>query len=513
MSITASSPFILNILPIFNTPNDVTGVDTTTSGLRTDITNIQEMVNYSTKTIKTNIIGSFDTTTIQVLNPMNIPSPSPTNINTLLQNSCTNYGASNTSNGGGGGGGGGGGSGSEHLGCNSYDWYFPISSIGGTGIVDSRGISRSNADTYTDAFAKVDYWIYENLVDAPPAPSPIAALNSLSSINFYWNNPHQFKFNFLNIWSPFISSMTLHLYSNAGGSNDGSHSPIYTYVTGAPYLPNQGTPIVGTEFLNNLPGNPPVVYSNATYSNYILQFQINQSQLNTSNIYSMDVSYQNYSANSDKVLLFTSNVVGALVPRAPRTTDFTVVVNNNGTISVNAVPTINAGVYLTPTPVFYYVLGGTTDLAPQTLTGSFASGTALHVTPISPACGYNESPIFYVTASNSYGSATKSVTGSTGPAPFSAAPGVSLAGSAINPTNGQANIVYSVTSNGTGTLYWSFTTPSQATSQKGTGVVIGGTFSLTPTHYFQYYDNPFTLLASNVAPCAQTYSISTIYNY
>jgi len=520
MSVTTNNPSLLNIIPIFNAPNGTSGIDTTT-GLRSDLNNIQEMINYDTKTVKTNFIGAFNTNIITFLNPANIPSVAPPTIDHLLQNSCTSA-AENAaaSNSGGGGGGGGCCSNADRLDSNSYGWYFPVSSIGGTGIVDATFVPRSSADTYTNAITKMDYWLYENLVDNPPAPTYLAENNSLSSINFYWTNPPQFKLNFINQWAPYMSSITIHLYSNVKAH---SSNLWLTYTYGNQYVPHGllsgSTPLGGVEFMNNLGDGSIRTYSNSTYSNYVLQVQLANTLLTNSNgPYSVDVSFQNYSINSNRYLVFHSNTIAACTPRAPTTADFYLSLFSDYSSNVYVVPTLYPWVCMIPSPVFYYVLTNTSVLNPQTLTGTYTSGNHLPISFVNGYCGYGQNFNFVVTASNIYSSnpnlATQTQAATTGAAPFAATPSVSLSGSSINSATGVANIVYSVGNPVAppGILYWSFTTPSQATSHVGTGAVTSSTFALTPTHFFQYYDNTFTLLASNVQFCTQTNTNSTTFN-
>ena len=514
MSITNGNPSFINIIPVFNAPNGTSGIDSTTA-LRNDVNNIQEMVNYDTKTIKTDFIGSFNKSIITFLNPAIIPSIGPPPIDGLLQNSCTSAAeaaaaaaAGNNNNGSGCC------SNVDRLDSNSYGWYFPVSSIGGTGIVDATHVPRSSADTYTNAITKLDYWIYENLVDTPPAPTYLAENNSFSSINFYWANPQQFKLNFLTqTWAPYMSSITIHLYSNV---QPHSSNLWLTYTYGNQYVPHGlsgSTPLVGVEFMNNLGNGSISTYSNSTYSNYILQVQLANTLLTNSNgPFSIDVSFQNYSINSNRYLVFHSNTVASCTPRAPTTADFYLTLYNNGGLGVYVVPTLYPWACMIPSPVFYYVLQNTTVLNPQTLTGTYTSGTHLPISVIGANCGFNQYFNFVVSASNIYGSATLTQAANTGPAPFAATPTVSLAGSTINSNTGVANIVYSVGNAApSGTLYWSFTTPSQAMGNSGTGVR-AASFALTPTHFFQYYDNTFTLLASNVQFCTQTSTNFTTYN-
>ncbi len=67
----AGNNFVLNIVELQNTINSASGVDTATA-----ISQLQEMVNYGTKSIAVNNIGKFDTSPIQVTDPMNFTSVS-----------------------------------------------------------------------------------------------------------------------------------------------------------------------------------------------------------------------------------------------------------------------------------------------------------------------------------------------------------------------------------------------------------------------------------------------------
>ena len=72
MSITNNNPFLINIQPIQNTATSSSGVIDPIATLRTDVTNIQHMVDFSAKTISADIITSFSGNGIQVNDNMNI---------------------------------------------------------------------------------------------------------------------------------------------------------------------------------------------------------------------------------------------------------------------------------------------------------------------------------------------------------------------------------------------------------------------------------------------------------
>ena len=487
----ATNPFLLNIQPITNQPQYSSGLDPV-AVLRSDVNDIQQMVIFSEKRIAVNVISSYSEPTIQVINNLNVASNNILSINDIPVvpggTTINNYGCN--------------GGGSEYLGSNSYGWYFPPSSIGGVGIKDATGIPRSNADTYTNAITKLDYYIFENLVDSAPAPRFLAESQSISSINYYWTNPSQFKFNFVNQWAPYISSLQLNLYSNVRSN---SSNLWLTYLLNGTYVPKGTVPLGGVEFMNSLTPGSTFAYSNPSVSNYVLQVGIDPAVLTTSNgPYSLVVNFQNYSVQPYKYLVFGSNNLAVLVPRVPTTSDFTVTLYSNSSLGVYVVPRLNQDAYLTPAPVYYYSLVGTADLC--NAPGPYNDGTSLGVSVVPGGCGYNLNFQFSVIASNSFGaSGSKLVSAYTGPAPFAATPVVSLSG-VFNSNTGAPTLSYSAT-NEDGTLFWTFTSlPSLSGSNPITSNV-----TLTPTNYFQYYDYTFGFSASNVAFCEQTSSASATY--
>lgn len=71
MAVTSGNNFVLNIVELQNTITNASGVDQATA-----ISQLQEMVNYGNKSIAVNTISKFDTSPIQVTDPMNFTSVS-----------------------------------------------------------------------------------------------------------------------------------------------------------------------------------------------------------------------------------------------------------------------------------------------------------------------------------------------------------------------------------------------------------------------------------------------------
>ena len=484
MSITNNNPFLINILPIGNAQQDSSGSDPLTT-LRNNVNDIQGMVNFNDKKINVDIIAGYSQNNIDIINDVNINN----SILTINNNSVTSVtsGSNAIDNRE---------RGSEFMGSNSYGWVFPPSTIGGIGIKDATGIVRSNADTYTNAITKLDYWIYENVIDQPPAPKFADIRGTESNIGYYWSNSPQIKLGVLDRWVPYVAAIVMDLYSGVTSSSSNFYG---RFVVGEPYIPYSTYPVKGVEFNNRVTPGSITAYSNSYYRSYILQIGVNSATANIANgPYSLVMNFSNYSINPVNRLHYGSNNFIILTPRAPLLTDFTVVRNNNGTLSVNIVPTTRTDTYLTPMPVYYYSISGTSlDISAINPSVSFNSGTARGVIPI--VCGYNQSFNFNIYASNAIGiSPTLSISANTGPAPVAATPGVSLSLSA-DYTNGTITASYATT-NQDGTIHWQFTSPGSIPN--GTGIV-NETYSYGPSGYFQYFDTNFTIRARNIASCKQ----------
>jgi len=69
-----TSKYVVNIIPLQNINSSVSGIDATTN-LTNQVTNLQSMINFDTKSVSVNTIKSFTTgATIQVTSPINFTS-------------------------------------------------------------------------------------------------------------------------------------------------------------------------------------------------------------------------------------------------------------------------------------------------------------------------------------------------------------------------------------------------------------------------------------------------------
>jgi len=84
--------FLLNIVDLNNTITNSSGLNAT-SGLRTAVNQLQQMVDYDKKQINVNFISNYDTSPIQVLSPLNLSNVS------LFQNGNLFIGGGNASGG------------------------------------------------------------------------------------------------------------------------------------------------------------------------------------------------------------------------------------------------------------------------------------------------------------------------------------------------------------------------------------------------------------------------------
>jgi len=217
------------------------------------------------------------------------------------------------------------------LGSNTWnpDGFYS-DNVGGAGI---RDINNAPTDTVTNAIAKLDTWIYKNIVDQPNAPSYFAQSNSITSINYYWTNPKQFKIGLLNTYAPYISSLHMNLYSNVG-SIPGLFS---TFSYSDPNIPYSGLTIEGVEFASTNSNSVINVYKDASFSNKnTIRIPIDVTKFNPINgPYSLDLYFRNYSSNAYKILQFGQNQLGNVgPPGAPRQISFTNIFQSNAFIVI-----------------------------------------------------------------------------------------------------------------------------------------------------------------------------------
>ena len=422
MSITNNNPFLLNIQPVQGSVANATGLDPITT-LRSDVDDIQQMVNFGEKRIAIDVISAYNQTKIQVINDINVQNsvlsindiPVGTggsnaiinnitfiNVSTTISyglstvnsvsgisslssvvsyglstvynsiqqlavfsnsinpgvsslSSIVSYGLSSIANvslnlstsvsyglssialqanpgvsslssiisyglssikaeSG------------QFLGANTWVAGFYPSSIGGADIYDAN---TGNPDTYTVGLAKLDAWIYKNIVDQPTAPSYFGQSNSISSINYYWTNPQQFKIGVLNTYAPYISSLHMNLYSNGG--------LFSTFSYCDPYIPYSGFTVEGVEFVSVESNSAISIYQNSSFSNKnTISIPIDTNTFNIGNgPYSLDLYFRNYSSNAFKILQFgQSQMCNVGFPGPPENISFINITQSNAFIVI-----------------------------------------------------------------------------------------------------------------------------------------------------------------------------------
>ena len=225
----------------------------------------------------------------------------------------------------------------------SNTWIAPFrpSTIGGTDIKD---LSTGNPDTYTNALAKIDAWIYKNLIDQPPPPTYNSQTNSVTSLSFYWKKPDQFKVGILNVYSPYISSIHFELYSNIA-PNSISSNLFSTFVFGEGLVPFNRFQVEGVEFTNS---NSSIFNFNSVTNT--VQIGINSEKFNYNNgPYNLNMYFKNYSSNIYSTLLFNPQNMGLVSPpSAPQSVVFTNITTRTATIIIQK-PLYNASNLFTET--------------------------------------------------------------------------------------------------------------------------------------------------------------------
>jgi len=191
----------------------------------------------------------------------------------------------------------------DYLKNNTWVTQFHPSTIGGTDIYD---LSTGNPDTYTNALAKIDAWIYKNIVDQPPPPKYNSQSNSISSLSFYWKSPDQFKIGLLNVYSPYISSIHFELYSNVSATSN----LFSTFVFSDGLVPFNRFQVEGVEFTNSEPS-----LFNFNNANNTVKIGIDSAIFNSINgPYNLNMYFVNYSSNAYSTLSFNPQNMGLVSP-------------------------------------------------------------------------------------------------------------------------------------------------------------------------------------------------------
>ena len=197
----------------------------------------------------------------------------------------------------------------DRLRTNNWVSPFHASTIGGTDIYDA---STGNPDTYTVGLAKLDNWLYKNIVDQPPAPSYAGIASDVYSVKYAWSNIFQFKIGLFDMYVPHISSIQLDLYSNANSVNCNLMS---SFLFSRDYIPYGTSNFEVIEFNNSNPTLFNYYIGGSFPTKKTLAIGISDSRLNQTNQpYSLDVTMRNYSSNIPSVLRFAPQSMGSISP-------------------------------------------------------------------------------------------------------------------------------------------------------------------------------------------------------
>jgi hypothetical protein len=217
---------------------------------------------------------------------------------------------------------------------------FHASNIGGTGILGSS--TQDNNDTYTTALAKIDNWLYTNIVDQPPKPTSAGNTQTISNIRVSWIPPPQFQIGILgpSVFVPFMQSLNIEIYR--------CNASVLCNITNiSNYLPRYSSNIFSIYSQSVIGCNINSINMIQTSNTYtttingntlILGFPSqNPSLFVASNSpYKVNIYYTNYSSNASNVLTFFPLNFGDTdyPPSAPLNTYITNNTISNVTINI-----------------------------------------------------------------------------------------------------------------------------------------------------------------------------------
>lgn len=191
---------------------------------------------------------------------------------------------------------------------------FSASNLGGAGIIDAK----ANApDTYVDSIYKLDYWIFQNIVSKPPAPTSVAATSTKSNISISWSNPVLYSIGLLNTFVPNITTLFVNI-SNAGNTvnqtlvlSNQSNLPMYPFA------------VQGADFMNVGTFNSNIISKSNTY--YIRQTNTNITFPNGP--YNLTVYFSNFNVTQQIPINFVTisgvNLLTVGTPSAPSNINIT----------------------------------------------------------------------------------------------------------------------------------------------------------------------------------------------
>jgi hypothetical protein len=183
------------------------------------------------------------------------------------------------------------------IGANTLGWDFPEPQCGATGVVDDlKAVEDAEPpDSVANAFAKVDRWLWTNLIDMPPAPTYVDVALNTTGFTVAWANPLQYTVGFLaGAYVPVINELVLTV--------SGTDIATSTFLVTTPaLLPPLSTALTGVTFTTNAGANlqgssPPGVTTptDPAGSTFTVRAGTQSlASLTTSGVYSVLVGFRN----------------------------------------------------------------------------------------------------------------------------------------------------------------------------------------------------------------------------
>jgi hypothetical protein len=206
-------------------------------------------------------------------------------------------------------------------GAASTPYVFENATVGAPGIVDEvkAQLVSSPVDTVTNAFARVDNWIWNYIFAQPPAPTALLAGygETTSGFSVAWVNPTQYSAAFLANPVPYITELDVSL-------TDGSGNHVSTYTTTVTAdLPAGATPVQSATFTINTGSAFSGAAASGTFTDVntstAVVYALTQSMASLGKPpYTVAVSFKNYGQGAQNSLTFSGlQLQAAGSPNAP----------------------------------------------------------------------------------------------------------------------------------------------------------------------------------------------------
>ena len=170
--------------------------------------------------------------------------------------------------------------------------------LGGLGISSLDSLPSKKPDTITNAFAKVDHWLYSNLVTQPPLPSSNIANIQGTFAQIILTPPFQFRSGALARWLPAIDAIHADVFL-------GTQAISTIVLSNSAYLPHGASNFQGFYFDGQASPTCNISFFGYSYGGYSNLFYVPfGSSLQLSSNYQINVYYSNTSI--DPVNYFTN---------------------------------------------------------------------------------------------------------------------------------------------------------------------------------------------------------------